>query len=66
MPITFRTAMKHWFVPEAIPLVVLLTGMVSFASYFTYRSALGPTIGAAITYKLWLIEQPFGSCIKIP
>ncbi|KAJ6516641.1 hypothetical protein C8R47DRAFT_1087928 [Mycena vitilis] len=44
MPITFRTAMKHWFVPEAIPLVVLVTGMVSFASYFTYRSAMGPTI----------------------
>ncbi|KAJ7477106.1 hypothetical protein B0H11DRAFT_1290902 [Mycena galericulata] len=44
MPLALKPAMKHWFAVEAIPIVVLVTGMVSFASYFTYRSAMGPSI----------------------
>lgn len=44
MPLALKPGMKHWFAPEAIPIVILVTGMVSFASYFTYRSAMGPTI----------------------
>ncbi|KAJ7030385.1 hypothetical protein C8F04DRAFT_1397833 [Mycena alexandri] len=44
MPVTLKSAMKHWYAPEAIPIVLLVTGVVSFASYFTYRSAMGPSI----------------------
>ncbi|KAF7301606.1 hypothetical protein MIND_00726100 [Mycena indigotica] len=36
--------MKPWMAVEALPIVALVTGMVSFASYFTYRSAMGPSI----------------------
>ncbi|KAK7061400.1 hypothetical protein R3P38DRAFT_2829264 [Favolaschia claudopus] len=44
MPATLRTSMRPWMAVEAAPIVVLVAGMVSFASYFTYRSAMGPTI----------------------
>ncbi|KAJ7122812.1 hypothetical protein C8R44DRAFT_784605 [Mycena epipterygia] len=44
MPLTFKSSIKPWLAIEAIPLVVLVTGMASFASYFTFRSAMGPSI----------------------
>ncbi|KAJ7755665.1 hypothetical protein DFH07DRAFT_821341 [Mycena maculata] len=44
MPVSLRSPVKPWLAIEAIPIVVLVTGMVSFASYFTYRSAMGPSI----------------------
>ncbi|KAJ7638477.1 hypothetical protein FB45DRAFT_902996 [Roridomyces roridus] len=42
MPIT-RT-IKPWLAVEALPIVALVGGMVSFASWFTLRSARGPSI----------------------
>ncbi|KAF7354986.1 hypothetical protein MSAN_01414100 [Mycena sanguinolenta] len=42
--IIIKSALKPWLAVEALPLVALVGGMVSFASYFTARSAMGPTI----------------------
>ncbi|KAK7471100.1 hypothetical protein VKT23_002515 [Stygiomarasmius scandens] len=36
--------MKHWFAVEAIPIWGIVTFVVSGATWFTYRSAMGPTI----------------------
>ncbi|ESK93574.1 nadh dehydrogenase 1 alpha subcomplex [Moniliophthora roreri MCA 2997] len=39
-----RESLKHWMAIEALPIVAIVTVVVSGGSWALYRSALGPTI----------------------
>ncbi|CAK5262674.1 unnamed protein product [Mycena citricolor] len=54
MPTTLRSNIKPWLAVEALPIVMLVGGIVSFASFFAYRSAMGPSIQ-------WTKNEPWNS-----
>ncbi|KAK7060132.1 hypothetical protein VNI00_000896 [Paramarasmius palmivorus] len=39
-----REGLKHWMALEALPIVAIVSVVVSGGSWALYRSALGPTI----------------------
>ncbi|KAF9482005.1 hypothetical protein BDN70DRAFT_875637 [Pholiota conissans] len=39
-----KSLMKNWFAVEAIPIYVIIGGVLTGASWYMYRLAMGPTI----------------------
>ncbi|KDR83500.1 hypothetical protein GALMADRAFT_235677 [Galerina marginata CBS 339.88] len=39
-----KTFLRNWFAIEAIPMYVIIGGVIVGASWYTYRLATGPTI----------------------
>ncbi|KAF9042557.1 hypothetical protein BDZ89DRAFT_1128470 [Hymenopellis radicata] len=39
-----RQFMKNWYAVEALPIIVIVGGIVGVAGFYGYRLAMGPTV----------------------